>query len=239
MRLRVSFSFNFPKLCVSISITAGCSGPPRQSMSLHFTVVFQTWRACPSMFVGLCSFKSLGECAGVISASLFLSGLPLGLLVYMDEGGTLRLKHAHQSSWGGGGCGAQNVASLEESKWETPGKRINKQQGKKLTAQWLHAHSVFTPLLHCWVWMMPSPEWLPGRTKSTPLKPDSTVTGLSLTPQSLTRRTIEGSAFFEGLVTPLFLKGCWSATDWSHNTAHTLNNTFFKVWPLTEGAIPS
>lgn len=46
----------------------------------------------------VCSFKSLGECAGVISASLPLSGLlsvqrPLRLLFYMHDGGTW-LKHA-------------------------------------------------------------------------------------------------------------------------------------------------
>lgn len=55
----------------------GRIGPSWLSMSSYFCVVRQTWRACPSVFVGLCSLKSLGECLGVISASpLSVSLLP-------------------------------------------------------------------------------------------------------------------------------------------------------------------
>ena len=131
----------------------------------------------------LCSFKSLGECAGLISASLL--GLlsvspPLGLPVYLDEGGTW-LKHAVALT---AVLGGQNVTSLEESKWEKleMGAELIS-RGRKLTAQWLRAHSVFMPLLHCSVWMMQSPEWLSATTKARPLKPNSIVTGLSLKPQ--------------------------------------------------------
>lgn len=160
MRLRASFSSNFPQLCVSISITAGCMGllgSPCHYILLWFArlrgehVQALTWTY-------ICSFKSLGECAGLISASLL--GLlsvspPLGLLVYLDEGGTW-LKHAVALT---AVLGGQNVTSLEESKWEKLGMEAELiSRGRKLTAQWLHAHSVFTPLLHCSVWMMQSPE---------------------------------------------------------------------------------
>lgn len=100
IRALTGFLFGFPKALSLHFNHDGAHGPSRLSMSSYFSVVRQTWRACPSVFVGLCSLKSLGECLGVISASpppfpppssLSLPGrlsASLGLGVYMDEGET-------------------------------------------------------------------------------------------------------------------------------------------------------
>lgn len=77
IRALTGFLFGFPKALSLHFNHDGAHGPSRLSMSSYFSVVCQTWRACPSVFVGLCSLKSLGECLGVISASLPASLLPL------------------------------------------------------------------------------------------------------------------------------------------------------------------
>lgn len=60
-------------------------------MSLCFCVVCQTWRACPSVFVGLCSLKSQRGCLAAISASLF----PAFLLRPLSPRSALSLTLSH------------------------------------------------------------------------------------------------------------------------------------------------
>lgn len=67
MRTVTGFLLGFPKAVSLHFNNDGAHGPSWLSMSTYFCVVRQTWGACPSVFVGLCSLKSQGECLGVIS----------------------------------------------------------------------------------------------------------------------------------------------------------------------------
>lgn len=121
----------------------GRIGPSRLPMSSYFGAVRQTWRACPSVFVGLCSLKSLGECLGVISASC----LPASLLPHLSPRSAFSLTWTRslygwrrnmiktsswadsKSCWGGGGRWAvrlhheSNEKGLE-NKWHEAGAAV-------------------------------------------------------------------------------------------------------------------
>lgn len=177
----------------------GRIGPSWLPMSSYFCAVRQTWRACPSVFVGLCSLKSLGECLGVISASC----LPASLLPHLSPRSALSLTWTRslygwrrnmiktsswadsKSCWGEEGGGQSDcIMKVMRRAWKISGTRQER----------LCQMCTSSALVHFWVGMMTSGERPLFREESTPMK---------LEQGCLTQLTNKGLEFDEAVKKPL------------------------------------